>query len=143
MAVAASGMLSVHESCPVCTPDPDVVLVHTPKPEWHIKGDVLNVLNSGWDMMIAHPTCTYLTNSGVCWLWNKDGSRNEDRWQKLKEGAEFFKSLLDAPIPLMKELKNLFIKKALEYGLVLHLDLEYRLDSFHVHLTYQKLQQPQ
>ena len=33
MAVAASGMLSVHESCPVCTPDPDVVLVHTPKPE--------------------------------------------------------------------------------------------------------------
>ena len=33
--------------------------------------------------------------------------------------------------------------QALEYGLVLHLDLEYRLDSFHVHLTYQKLQQPQ
>ena len=31
----------------------------------------------------------------------------------------------------------------LEYGLVLHLDLEYRLDSFHVHLTYQKLHQPQ
>ena len=61
-------------------------------PEWHIQGDVLNVLNDGWDMMIAHPTCTYLTNSGVCWLWNKDGSRNEDRWQKLKEGAEFFKA---------------------------------------------------
>ena len=33
--------------------------------------------------------------------------------------------------------------QALEYGLVLHLDLEYRLDSFHVHLTYQKLHQPQ
>ena len=33
MAVAASGMLSVHESCPVCTPVPDVVLVHTPKPD--------------------------------------------------------------------------------------------------------------
>ena len=33
--------------------------------------------------------------------------------------------------------------QALEYGLVLQLDLEYRLDSFHVHLTYQKLQQPQ
>ena len=30
---AASGTLSVHESCPVCTPDPDVVLVHTPKPD--------------------------------------------------------------------------------------------------------------
>lgn len=70
-------------------------------PEWHIKGDVLNVLNDKWDMMIAHPTCTYLTNSGVCWLWNKDGSRNEERWQKLKEGAEFFKALLDSPIPLI------------------------------------------
>lgn len=70
-------------------------------PEWHIQGDVLNVLNDGWDMMIAHPPCTYLTNSGVCWLWNKDGSRNEIRWQKLKEGAEFFKALLDAPIPLI------------------------------------------
>lgn len=70
-------------------------------PEWHIKGDVLNVLNDGWDMMIAHPTCTYLTNSGVCWLWNKDGSRNEKRWQNLKEGAEFFKALLNAPIPLI------------------------------------------
>jgi hypothetical protein len=70
-------------------------------PEWHIKGDVLNVLNEGWDMMIAHPPCTYLTNSGVRWLWNKDRSRNWDRWQKLKEGADFFKALLDAPIPLI------------------------------------------
>ena len=71
-------------------------------PEWHIQGDAVKEAYSGkYDMMIAHPTCTYLTNSGVCWLWNKDGSRNEDRWQKLKEGAEFFKTLLDAPIPLI------------------------------------------
>lgn len=70
-------------------------------PEWHIKGDVLNVLNDGWNMMIAHPTCTYLTNSGVRWLWNKDGSRNDDRWRKLKEGAEFFNALLNAQIPLI------------------------------------------
>lgn len=70
-------------------------------PEWHIHDDVLNHLDKGWDLMIAHPPCTYLANSGVCWLWNKDGSRNEDRWQKLKEGAEFFKALLHAPIPLI------------------------------------------
>ena len=71
-------------------------------PEWHIQGDAVKEAYSGkYDMMIAHPTCTYLTNSGVCWLWNKDGSRNEDRWQKLQEGAEFFKTLLDAPIPLI------------------------------------------
>ncbi len=70
-------------------------------PEWHIQGDVLKVLNDGWDLMIAHPTCTYLTNSGVSWLYNKDGTRNDERWHNLKEGAEFFKSLLNAPIPLI------------------------------------------
>ena len=70
-------------------------------PEWHIHGDVLDVINQGWDMMIAHPTCTYLTNSGVRWLWNKDGSENKQRWNDLKEGAAFFKALLNAPIPLI------------------------------------------
>jgi hypothetical protein len=68
------------------------------KPEWHIKDDVLNHLNDDWDLMIAHPPCTYLTNSGVSWLWNKDGSQNGERWQNLKEGSEFFKVLLNAPI---------------------------------------------
>lgn len=70
-------------------------------PEWHIKGDVLNVLDKGWDMMIAHPTCTYLTNSGVCWLYKKDKTKNEERWEKLRQGAEFFRKLLNAPIPLI------------------------------------------
>jgi len=71
-------------------------------PEWHIKGDVLKILNDGWDLMIAHPTCTYLTNSGVCWLYNKtDGSKNTERWENLQEGASFFKALLDAPVPFI------------------------------------------
>lgn len=68
-------------------------------PEWHIQGDVLNELGKGWDAMIAHPTCTFITNSGVCWLYNKDGSRNEERWSNLDEACVFFKALLDAPIP--------------------------------------------
>jgi hypothetical protein len=70
-------------------------------PEWHIQGDVLEQLDKGWDLMIGHPTCTYLTNSGVCWLYNKDGSRNIERWDNLKEGARFFSLLLNAPIPLI------------------------------------------
>ena len=71
-------------------------------PEWHIQGDAVKEAYSGkYDMMIAHPPCTYLTNSGVCWLYNKDGSRNEERWRNLNEAAEFFKKLLDAPIPLI------------------------------------------
>jgi hypothetical protein len=60
----------------------------------HYCGDVFDILHDGWDLMIAHPPCTYLTNSGVVWL-HKDPSR----WAKLDEGAAFFKALLDAPIP--------------------------------------------
>lgn len=37
-------------------------------PEWHIQGDVLEVLNDGWDMMIAHPPCRYLAVSGARWF---------------------------------------------------------------------------
>jgi len=59
----------------------------------HYEGSVLDILNDGWDLMIAHPPCTYLTNSGVCWL-HKDPTR----WAKLDEGAEFFRILLNAPI---------------------------------------------
>ena len=59
----------------------------------HIQGDVREVLNHEWDLMIAHPPCTYLTNSGVCHLHT-----DPSRWAKLDEAAEFFKALLDAPI---------------------------------------------
>jgi len=60
----------------------------------HYQGDVRDVLGDGWDLMIAHPPCTYLTNSGVCHL-HTDASR----WAKLDQGAAFFKLLLDADIP--------------------------------------------
>lgn len=60
----------------------------------HIQGDVLSLLNDGWDMMIAHPPCTYLCNSGVCWL-----HKDKARWALLEDGATFFKALLNAPIP--------------------------------------------
>ena len=62
-------------------------------PRWHIQGDVIHVLSQGWDLMVGHPSCTYLTNSGVCWL-HKDPTR----WAKLDQGAAFFRALWDAPI---------------------------------------------
>ena len=34
-------------------------------PQWHFKGDVTNLLHGGWDLVIAHPPCTFLTNAGV------------------------------------------------------------------------------
>jgi hypothetical protein len=65
----------------------------TEAPGPHHQGNVLDILTHGWDMMIAHPPCTYLANSGVCWLYKREG-----RWQKMREAAVFFKTLLDAPI---------------------------------------------
>ena len=70
-------------------------------PEWHIKGDALQIAYDSsydWDLMIAHPPCTYLAVSGARWLYNKDGSRNEDRWVKQAEGLAFVRKLLEAPI---------------------------------------------
>ena len=59
----------------------------------HYQGDVFDLDLSEFDLMIAHPPCTYLTNSGVCHL-HKDTSR----WPKLFEGAEFFRQLLESPV---------------------------------------------
>lgn len=67
-------------------------------PEWHIKGDIFHLLHRsyqfGLDLLIAHPPCTYLSNSGVRWLYNSDGSRNTGRWAKMESAALFFRSLL-------------------------------------------------
>ncbi len=75
-------------------------LLDTEIPGEHYKGKIETMLKDGchWDLLIAHPPCTYLCNSGVRWLYNSDGSKNEERWEKMREGAEFFKMLLDAPI---------------------------------------------
>lgn len=61
---------------------------------YHIQGDVLGILNDGWDMMIAHPPCTYLASSGL--HWNK---RIPGREQLTIEALEFIEALLSAPIP--------------------------------------------
>ena len=67
-------------------------------PEWHLQQDVFEVIEQGWDMMIAHPPCTYLAVSGARWLYNKDGSKNEERWRNQAEALDFVQKLMDAPI---------------------------------------------
>jgi len=47
-----------------------------------------------WDLMIAHPPCTYLCNSGVRWLY-KNGERDEGRWFELDHARDFFMELLE------------------------------------------------
>lgn len=67
-------------------------------PEWHIQDDVLKHLDDGWDMMIAHPPCTYLSRAGARWMY-QGGELNQERYQKGLDAASFFRALLDADIP--------------------------------------------
>ena len=67
-------------------------------PEWHIQGDAIVEAYSGkYDMMIAHPPCTYLSNAGArfLWAWWK---LNEERYKKWLEAKDFFMKLYSAPI---------------------------------------------
>lgn len=61
-------------------------------PEWHIQGDALEVINAGWDLMIGHPPCTYLSYAGTR-HWDKPG-----RLQKRLKALQFFAALWEAPI---------------------------------------------
>ena len=81
-------------------------LLPTESPGPHHQGDVRELLGEGWDLMVAHPPCTYLTNAGVRWLQGDLGHKmaptslvGEARWEAMYEGAALFRDLLAAPIP--------------------------------------------
>lgn len=67
-------------------------------PEWHIQDDVLKHLNEDWDLIIAHPPCTYLSNAGARFLYPK-GALNEERYKKGLEAKDFFMKLYNANCP--------------------------------------------
>jgi hypothetical protein len=60
----------------------------------HYRGDVRNILDNGWDLMIAHPPCTYLCSSGLHW-----NTRVPGRQALTVEALDFIRLLLGAPIP--------------------------------------------
>ncbi len=62
-------------------------------PEWHYQGDVFDIINDNWDLMIAHPPCTYLSYAGIA-HWNKLG-----RKEKRDKAMEFFMALYNSKIP--------------------------------------------
>jgi hypothetical protein len=65
----------------------------------HYEGDVRDVLDDGWDLMIAHPPCTFLANSGVRWLYGGKGSTPDaGRWADMDSAARFFVDLLTSPV---------------------------------------------
>jgi hypothetical protein len=65
----------------------------------HIQGDVLKVLNNGWDLMIAHPPCTYLTVSANKWMKPEYADRFPNRANQRQEAIDFFLALYNSPIP--------------------------------------------
>lgn len=75
-------------SCDIQEPSGD-------QPEWHLQMDALEAINLyDWDLMIAHPPCTYLCVPGAHYL-----HKQPDRWDKMLEGKEFFMKLLNTNIP--------------------------------------------
>ena len=68
-------------------------LLPTDVPGPHYTGDVRDVMGDGWDLMIAHPPCTYLCSSGL--HWNK---RVAGRQAQTEDALDFVRPLLDAPI---------------------------------------------
>jgi site-specific DNA-cytosine methylase len=75
-------------------------LLPTERPGEHYQGDVREILNEGWDLMIAHPPCTYLSNVGIGWFnEEKYGDKARERKRKRLEAFEFIKLLWNAPIP--------------------------------------------
>lgn len=71
----------------------DVLPTEAPGP--HYQGDVRDMLADRWDMVIAHPPCTRLTNAGVRWLHERN------LWGELDEAAAFFRLFLEHPAPAL------------------------------------------
>lgn len=67
-------------------------------PEWHLQQDVIPLLAEKWDMIIAFPPCTYLTNAGAKHLW-KGHVLNEERYKKGLDGKAFFMQFYNASCP--------------------------------------------
>lgn len=111
-------------------------------PEWHIKGDALLVINGNctfttadgvthridekWDMLIAHPPCTYLTCTGNSWFnIEKYGEKAIKRFHDREEAAEFFMKFVNA------DCEKIAIENPVGY-----MNSHYRKPDFIVHPYY-------
>ena len=65
-------------------------ILDTEIPGNHFKGDVLDHLNKDWDLIIAHPPCTYLSNAGACRLYPEKGKLDMERYEKGLIAKDFF-----------------------------------------------------
>ena len=65
-------------------------LLPTDKPGPHYQGDVFDIINDGWDLMIAHPPCTHLAVSGARWF--------KDKVTEQGEALDFVRRLMNADV---------------------------------------------
>lgn len=68
-------------------------------PEWHLQTDALELLKMQWDMIIAHPPCTYMSRAGARWMYPKAGQLSEERYGKALLAKAFFLKFLNADCP--------------------------------------------
>ena len=71
----------------------DILECSGPHPEWHLKGDVLEIIEEDWDMMIAFPPCTHLAVSGARHFEKKIADGRQ------QSSIEFFMKMINADIP--------------------------------------------
>ena len=87
----------------------DILTCSGGHPEWHIQDDIFNVIKNGWDLMIAHPPCTFLSGSGVQWLSHPEDKslsfeerrphpKYPNRRQDMLDSVEFVKVLYNSGI---------------------------------------------
>lgn len=76
----------------------DIIPCSGGHPEWHLQQDVTPLLQEKWDMIIAFPPCTYLTNAGARHLY-KGGMLNAERYKKGLEAKAFFMAIYNADCP--------------------------------------------
>ena len=76
----------------------DILPTSGEHPEWHLQCDALELLKMRWDMIIAFPPCTYLSNAGANHLF-RGHKLNEERYRKGLEAKEFFLKFLNAECP--------------------------------------------
>ena len=68
-------------------------------PEWHLKVDALEMLKLRWDLIIAHPPCTYMSGAGACRMYPRKGSIDEERFSKAMDAKKFFMAFYNANCP--------------------------------------------
>ena len=68
-------------------------------PEWHIKADALELLKMRWDLIIAHPPCTYMSAAGACRMYPHKGQIDSNRLEKAMKAKDFFLKFWTADCP--------------------------------------------